>query len=76
VIVGRGQGLFSERTEELGQPEPSLLAAFVSRNLFRESLWIARNLYPDDNRLRQLDHGELDAETFLDPRGRAAIGNR
>jgi len=51
-MVERGPGLFSEK---LRQPK---LAAFGSWNQFRESLWIARNLHPDDDRLRQLDRGE------------------
>jgi hypothetical protein len=43
---------------------------------FRESLEIARNLYPDDDRLRQLDHGERDTDNLSPWPGVAAIGER
>jgi hypothetical protein len=43
---------------------------------FRESLEIARNLYPDDDRLRQLDHGERDTDNLSPWPGVAASGER
>jgi hypothetical protein len=43
---------------------------------FRESLEIARNLYPDDDRLRQLDHGERDTDNLSPWPDVAAIGER
>jgi hypothetical protein len=43
---------------------------------FRESLEIARNLYPDDDRLRQLDHGERDTDNLSPWPGVAAKGER
>jgi hypothetical protein len=43
---------------------------------FREGLEIARNLYPDDDRLRQLDHGERDTDNLSPWPGVAAIGER
>ena len=43
---------------------------------FRESLEIARNLYPDDDRLRNLDRGERDTDNLSPWPGVAAIGER
>jgi len=43
---------------------------------FRECLEIARNLYPDDQRLLQLDHGERDTDNLSPWSGVAAIGER
>jgi len=43
---------------------------------FRESLEIARNLYPDDDRLRNLDQGERDTDNLSPWPGVAAIGER
>jgi hypothetical protein len=43
---------------------------------FRENLEIARNLYPDDDRLLQLDHGERDTDNLSPYPGVAAIGER
>jgi hypothetical protein len=43
---------------------------------FRESLEIARNLYPDDDRLRNLDQGERDTDNLSPWPGIAAIGER
>ena len=43
---------------------------------FRESLEIARNLYPDDDRLRQLDLGERDTDNLSPWPGVAAKGER
>jgi hypothetical protein len=43
---------------------------------FRESLEIARNLYPDDDCLRQLDRGERDTDNLSPWPGVAAIGER
>jgi len=41
---------------------------------FRENLEVARNLYPDDDRLRQLDQGERDTDNLSPWPGVAAIG--
>jgi hypothetical protein len=43
---------------------------------FRESLEIARKLYPDDDRLLQLDRGERDTDNLSPWPGVAAIGER
>jgi hypothetical protein len=43
---------------------------------FRESLEIARNLYPDDDRLQNLDQGERDTDNLSPWPGVAAIGER
>lgn len=43
---------------------------------FRESLEIARKLYPEDDRLRQLDSGERDTDNLSPWLGVAAIGER
>jgi hypothetical protein len=43
---------------------------------FRECLELARDLYPDDDRLRQLDHGERDTDNLSPWPGVAAIGER
>ena len=43
---------------------------------FRESLEIARALYPDDDRLLELDHGERDTDNLSPWPGVAAIGER
>ena len=43
---------------------------------FRECLETARNLYPDDDRLRQLDHGERDTDNLSPWPGVAAIGEK
>ena len=43
---------------------------------FRESLEIARSLYPDDDRLLQLDHGERDTDNLSPWPGVAAVGER
>jgi hypothetical protein len=43
---------------------------------FRENLEIARNLYPDDDRLRQLDHGERDTDNLSPWPGVAVSGER
>jgi hypothetical protein len=43
---------------------------------FRESLEVARKLYPDDDRLRQLDQGERDTDNLSPWPGVAAIGER
>jgi len=43
---------------------------------FRESLEIARKLYPDDDRLRQLDQGERDTDNLSPWPGVAAVGER
>ena len=43
---------------------------------FRENLEVARNLYPDDDRLRQLDQGERDTDNLSPWPGVAAIGER
>ena len=43
---------------------------------FRESLEIARALYPDDDRLRQLDHGERDTDNLSPWPGVATMGER
>jgi hypothetical protein len=43
---------------------------------FRESLEIARNLYPDDERLHQLDQGECDTDNLSPWPGVAAVGER
>jgi hypothetical protein len=43
---------------------------------FREGLEVARNLYPDDDRLRQLDQGERDTDNLSPWPGVAAIGER
>lgn len=43
---------------------------------FRESLEIARDLYPDDERLLQLDHGERDTDNLSPWPGVAAAGER
>jgi hypothetical protein len=43
---------------------------------FRESLDIARALYPDDDRLRQLDHGERDTDNLSPWPGVATPGER
>jgi hypothetical protein len=43
---------------------------------FRESLEISRRLYPDDDRLRQLDHGERDTSNLSPWPGVAEIGEK
>jgi hypothetical protein len=43
---------------------------------FRESLEITRKLYPDDERLLQLDHGERDTDNLSPWPGVAARGER
>lgn len=43
---------------------------------FRENLEVARKLYPDDDRLRQLDQGERDTDNLSPWPGVAAIGER
>jgi len=43
---------------------------------FREGLEIARSLYPEDDRLRQLDQGERDTDNLSPWPGVAAIGER
>jgi hypothetical protein len=43
---------------------------------FRESLEIARNLYPDDDRLHQLDRGERATDNLSPWPGVAAIGEK
>jgi hypothetical protein len=43
---------------------------------FRENLEVARNLHPDDDRLRQLDQGERDTDNLSPWPGVAAIGER
>src|SRR5271170_3784772 len=43
---------------------------------FRESLEIARDLYPDDDRLLQLDHGERDTNNLSPWPGVAEIGEK
>jgi hypothetical protein len=43
---------------------------------FRESLEIARGLYPDDGRLLQLDHGERDTDNLSPWPGVAAAGEK
>ena len=43
---------------------------------FRENLEVARDLYPDDDRLRQLDQGERDTDNLSPWPGVAAIGER
>ena len=43
---------------------------------FRESLEIARRLYPDDDRLMQLDRGERDTDNLSPWPGVAGIGER
>jgi len=43
---------------------------------FRESLEIARDLHPEDDRLRQLDHGERDTDNLSPWPGVAATGER
>jgi hypothetical protein len=43
---------------------------------FRECLEIARELYPDDDRLLQLDHGERDTDNLSPWPGVAAAGER
>src|SRR5215470_8119865 len=43
---------------------------------FREGLEVARNLYPDDDRLRQLDQGERDTDNLSPWPGVATIGER
>src|SRR6516164_9445913 len=43
---------------------------------FREGLEVARNLYPDDDRLRQLDQGERDTDNLSPWPGVAAVGER
>ena len=43
---------------------------------FRENLEVARNLYPDDDRLRRLDQGERDTDNLSPWPGVAAIGER
>src|SRR6516162_9915322 len=43
---------------------------------FRENLEVARNLYPDDDRLRQLDEGERDTANLSPWPGVAAVGER
>jgi hypothetical protein len=43
---------------------------------FRESLEVARKLYPDDDRLQQLDQGERDTDNLSPWPGVAAIGER
>ena len=43
---------------------------------FRESLEIARKLYPDDERLLQLDHGERDTDNLSPWPGVATRGER
>ncbi len=43
---------------------------------FRESLEIARKLYPDDQRLLELDHGERDTDNLSPWFGVAAPGER
>ena len=43
---------------------------------FRESLEIARNLHPDDDRLLQLDYGERDTDNLSPWPGVAATGER
>src|SRR5580693_7356711 len=43
---------------------------------FRECLEIARELYPDDNRLLQLDHGERDTDNLSPWPGVATAGEK
>lgn len=43
---------------------------------FRECLEIARELYPDDDRLLQLDHGERNTDNLSPWPGVAAVGER
>jgi len=43
---------------------------------FREGLEVARKLYPDDDRLRQLDQGERDTDNLSPWPGVAAVGER
>jgi hypothetical protein len=43
---------------------------------FRENLEIARNLYPDDDKLHQLDHGERNTDNLSPWPGVAATGER
>ncbi len=43
---------------------------------FRECLEIARELYPDDERLRQLDHGERDTDNLSPWPGIATVGEK
>jgi hypothetical protein len=43
---------------------------------FRESLEIARDLHPDDNRLLELDHGERDTDNLSPWPGVAVTGER
>jgi hypothetical protein len=43
---------------------------------FREGLEVARNLYPDDDRLRELDQGERDTDNLSPWPGVATIGER
>jgi hypothetical protein len=43
---------------------------------FRESLEVARKLYPNDDRLRQLDQGERDTDNLSPWPGVAAVGER
>jgi hypothetical protein len=43
---------------------------------FRENIEVARNLYPDDDRLRRLDQGERDTDNLSPWPGVAAIGER
>src|SRR5262245_25252054 len=43
---------------------------------FRENLEVARNLYPDDDRLRQLDQGGRNTDNLSPWPGVAAIGER
>jgi hypothetical protein len=43
---------------------------------FRECLEIARNLYPDDDRLLQLDRGERDTDNLSPWPGVAAVGEK
>jgi hypothetical protein len=43
---------------------------------FRECLEIARALYPDDERIQQLDHGERDTDNLSPWPGVAVIGER
>ena len=43
---------------------------------FREGLEVARNLYPDDDRLQQLDQGERNTDNLSPWPGVAAVGER
>jgi hypothetical protein len=87
--VGRGQSIafgFEQIIDEIcalnwiGLTEGDLIsiawAYYYFSTQFRETLEITRKLYPDDERLEELDHGERDTDNLSPWPGVAAPGEK